>query len=46
MISGVRGRIAGKLPGIVLVDLHGLILRVLTSQTTVGNIGDVGDEVE
>lgn len=46
MISGVRGRIAAKLPGIVLVDLHGLILRVLTSQSTVAEIGEPGDEVE
>lgn len=46
MISGVRGRITAKLPGIVLVDLHGLILRVLTSQSTIGTIGDPGDEVE
>jgi Holliday junction DNA helicase RuvA len=46
VISGVRGRIARKLPGIVLVDLHGLTLRVLTSQTTTADIGDVGDEVD
>jgi len=46
MISGVRGRIVAKLPGIVLVDLHGLTLRVLTSQTTVSDIGDVGQQVE
>ena len=46
MISGVRGRLVAKLPGIVLVDLHGLTLRVLTSQTTVGDIGEVGQEVE
>lgn len=46
MISGVRGRIHAKLPGVVLVDLHGLILQVLTSQNTISDIGEPGDEVE
>lgn len=46
MISGVRGRIVAKVPGAVLVDLHGLILKVLTSQTTIGDVGDHGDQVE
>lgn len=46
MISGVRGRLVAKLPGILLVDLHGLTLRVLTSQTTIGDVGGVGQEVE
>lgn len=46
MISGVRGRIEAKLPGVVLVDMHGLILQVLTSQTTVNDIGEPGDPVE
>lgn len=46
MISGVRGRIHGKIPGAVLVDLHGLILSVLTSQTTLVEIGSIGEEVE
>ena len=46
MIAGVRGRIAGRLPGTVLVDLHGLILQVLTSATTLSDIGETGSEVE
>lgn len=46
MISGVRGRIAGKGDGVVMVDLHGLILSVLTSQTTLAEVGNVGEEVE
>ncbi len=46
MISGVRGRIVSKVPGAVLVDLHGLILKVLTSQTTIGDVGDPGDQVD
>lgn len=45
MISGIRGPIHAKYPGIVLIDLHGFIVRVLTSQTTVADIGDVGDQV-
>lgn len=46
MISGVRGEIVSKIPGAVLVDLHGLILKVLTSQTTIGDIGAAGELVE
>lgn len=46
MISGVRGQIVAKIPGAVLVDLHGLILKVLTSQTTIGDIGVPGDPVD
>lgn len=46
MISGVNGRIVAKMPAVVLVNLHGLTLRVLTSQTTIGDIGAVGEEVE
>jgi Holliday junction DNA helicase RuvA len=46
MISGVRGRIVSKVPGAVLVDLHGLILKVLTSQTTIGDVGDPGEQVD
>jgi Holliday junction DNA helicase RuvA len=46
MIAGVRGRIDGKLPGALLVNLHGLILRVLTSQTTISDVGQVGDDVD
>jgi Holliday junction DNA helicase RuvA len=46
MISGVRGEIVSKIPGAVLVDLHGMILKVLTSQTTLGDIGAAGELVE
>lgn len=46
MISGVRGEIVSKIPGAVLVDLHGMILKVLTSQTTIGDIGAAGELVE
>jgi Holliday junction DNA helicase RuvA len=46
MINGVRGEIVAKIPGAVLVDLHGLILKVLTSQTTIGDIGAAGELVE
>jgi Holliday junction DNA helicase RuvA len=46
MISGVRGQIVTKIPGAVLVDLHGLVLKILTSQTTLGDLGNPGDEVE
>lgn len=46
MISGVRGRIVKKVPGAVLVDVHGIILRVLTSQTTIADLPDSGMEIE
>ncbi len=46
MISGVRGRIVQKAPGAVLVDVHGIILRVLTSQTTIADLPDSGVEIE
>lgn len=45
MISGVRGRIVQKVPGAVFVDVHGITLRVLTSQTTMADVGEVGSEV-
>ncbi len=46
MISGVRGQIVAKVPGAVLVDLHGLILKILTSQTTISDVGNPGDQAE
>uniref|UniRef100_A0A831T8X6 Holliday junction branch migration complex subunit RuvA n=1 Tax=Thermorudis peleae TaxID=1382356 RepID=A0A831T8X6_9BACT len=46
MIRGIRGRLVAKQPGAVLVDLHGLILRVYTSQTTLADLGQPGEEVE
>ncbi len=45
MISGVRGNIISKLPGIIQVDVGGIFIRVLTSQHSVDLAGDVGDEV-
>ena len=45
MISGVRGRILSKLPGVIQVDVGGIFIRVLTSQNSVDLAGDVGDEV-
>ncbi|MCM8748244.1 Holliday junction branch migration protein RuvA [Thermomicrobiaceae bacterium CFH 74404] len=46
MIRGVRGRLVAKQPGAVLVDLHGFILRLYTSQTTLADLGQPGEEVE
>jgi holliday junction DNA helicase RuvA len=45
MISGVRGQIISKLPGVIQVDVGGIFIRVLTSQHSVDQAGDVGDEV-
>jgi holliday junction DNA helicase RuvA len=45
MISGVRGVLVSKLPGILQVDVGGIILRVLTSQNSVDEAGDEGTEV-
>jgi holliday junction DNA helicase RuvA len=45
LISGVRGRIVSKLPGILQVDVGGIFIRVLTSQHSVENAGELGDEV-
>jgi holliday junction DNA helicase RuvA len=45
MISGVRGQVISKLPGIIQVDVGGIFIRVLTSQHSVDQAGDVGDEV-
>ncbi len=46
MIRGLRGRIALKRPGEVLVDVHGVVFRVQTPMTTFQEIGQPGDEVE
>lgn len=46
MISGVRGRIVSKAEGSVQIDLHGLTLRILTSQTTISDVGSPGEQVE
>lgn len=46
MIARVRGLVAGKVPGAVLIDLHGLVLQVLTSNTSLSDLGEVGSEAE
>jgi holliday junction DNA helicase RuvA len=45
MISGVRGMIVSKLPGLIQVDVGGIFFRVLTSQHSVDQAGDVGSEI-
>lgn len=45
MISGVRGQIISKLPGVIHVDVGGIFIRILTSQNSVELAGDVGTEV-
>lgn len=45
MISGVRGQIISKLPGIIQVDVGGIFIRILTSQHSVDQAGDVGSEI-
>jgi len=45
MIAGLRGAIFQKFEDAVLVDVQGVIYRVNTSSTTLGDIGSPGDEV-
>lgn len=45
MIAGLRGAIFQKFEDAVLVDVQGVIYRVNTSSTTLGDIGSSGDEV-
>jgi holliday junction DNA helicase RuvA len=45
MISGVRGTILSKLPGVIQVDVGGIFLRILTSQNSVNQAGDIGSEI-
>jgi holliday junction DNA helicase RuvA len=45
MIAGLRGAIFQKFGDAVLVDVHGVIYRVNTSATTLGDIGSTGEEV-
>lgn len=45
MISGIRGRLISRLPGILQVDVGGIFLRVLTSQHSVDMAPDLGTEV-
>ncbi len=46
MIAGLRGRLEGKVPDALLIDVGGVIYRVGTSATTLRDIGDVGDDVK
>ncbi|MCX7622447.1 MAG: Holliday junction branch migration protein RuvA [Thermomicrobium sp.] len=46
MIRGLRGRLVSKRPGEVLVDIHGVIFRVLTSTTTFQELGEPGETIE
>lgn len=46
MIAGVRGRIAALEETSVIVDLHGFLVRVNTSASTLGDVGGEGDLVE
>jgi len=45
MIAGVRGVIAAQEPSALVVDLHGFMVRVLTSGRTASAAGIVGDRV-
>jgi Holliday junction DNA helicase RuvA len=45
MIAGLRGAIFQKFEDAVLVDVQGVIYRVNTSSSTLGDIGSTGDEV-
>lgn len=45
MIAGLRGRLEGKGPDALLIDVGGVIYRVFTSATTIDEIGEVGDAV-
>lgn len=46
MIAGVRGQIAALEETSVVVDLHGFMVRVNTSASTLGELGGEGDLVE
>jgi Holliday junction DNA helicase RuvA len=46
MIAGIRGTIAGIETQAVIVDLHGLLLRVATSTRAAATLGSVGEPVE
>jgi len=45
MIAGVRGVIAAVEPSALVVDLHGFLVRVLTSGRSATSAGGVGDRV-
>jgi Holliday junction DNA helicase RuvA len=46
MIAGLRGVIVGAEEAALVVDLHGFLVRVLSSAHTLANAGGPGDEVE
>lgn len=46
MIAGVRGTIVAIEENAVVVDLHGFLVRVLSSSNTLNGLGAVGDSVE
>ncbi len=45
MIAGVRGRIDARQPDALLIDVGGVIYRVLTSLATLEDVGEDGDTV-
>ena len=45
MIAGVRGVIAAVEPSALVVDLHGFLVRVLTSGRSAASAGGIGDRV-
>jgi len=45
MIAGLRGRIDARTSDALLVDVNGVIYRVSTSATTLGDAGSVGDDI-
>jgi len=45
MIGGLRGRLDSKTEDAMLVDVNGVIYRVLTTGTTLQDIGEQGDSV-
>ncbi|HEY7034717.1 MAG TPA: Holliday junction branch migration protein RuvA [Thermomicrobiales bacterium] len=45
MIAGLRGRLDAKLADALLVEVGGVVFRVGTSASTLGEVGDVGEPV-
>lgn len=45
MIAGVKGVVAAVEPSALVIDLHGFMIRVLTSGRTATAVGAVGDRV-
>jgi Holliday junction DNA helicase RuvA len=46
VIAGLRGRIAALEESAVVIDLHGFLLRVQTSNRVLSGLGEPGDPVE